>query len=686
MRRFAPSLAAFTLVVSMPALASVAWAHGGRYQPPAGEVPEGSRDPSDPPPPPDGGPPSTPGGGNPDGPTTGGGGTSGPTTGGGTGGGPGNGGGPQGPPPTTGSGGPAGPKTGGRGPGGAKAAGFGSWMFWWAANKDELLQVKRAVMVMQRGTITGTGFGTPAKSGIRSVTDEAIHNSVVPALRKLMADDAENFHVRSAAELGLAKIGDADSVATLRRMAANEQRVLHREVEETASLALGVMQRDDAETRAFLMDVVRDQAKDASYARPFSAVSLGLLGDANDRERAAVSALVAVIARKEPGADIKPACLMGLGLLGDDAAIPELLAMVRDGKAAAKGAVELTQIETAYAVAALGKIGRPGLAAPGEDSCVLDEVIRIVDKHDAKGVTDVRRSAVVALGQIGPQCTAKQQRHVVEALRRVLDADVEEQQRDFALISLARIGAAKDADAALRRDLVAVIGKAMEKGKGQVPAFAAMALGLVGRTISTEGGTPEEGIRAPLRERFAEGGDPQLRGAFALASGLARDPLAAPALLATLSDRGSDKRVRGWCALALGLIRDPAAVPAIRETLKVETDRDLRVQAAMAAGLLGDAAVVEDLVAVIRSSESTNYELGSAALAVAQIGDERAIAALLDVATDTQKRYADLTRGLAVVALGQIGDRREVPVLARVATDVNYRAHVPAITELLTIL
>jgi HEAT repeat protein len=683
MRRLGPSLAAFTLVVSLPALASVASAHGGRYIPPAGEVPEGSRPTEDPPPPPEGGPPSTPGGDNPGGPTTGGPDPSGPST---PGGGPAGGGAPQGPGPNTGGGAPQGPKTGGRGPAAAKSPGLGSWMFWWAANKDELLRVKRAVIATQRGTITGASFGAPAKGGVRTVTDEAIRTSIVPALRKLLADESEHFHVRSAAELGLAKIGDADSVEALRRMAANEGRVLHREVEETAALALGVMQRDDAGTCAFLIDVVRDQAKDASFARPFSAVSLGLLGDANDREHAATSAMVAVIARKEAGADVKPACLMGLGLLGDEAAIPELLWMVLNGKAAAAGSVELTQIETAYAVAALGKIGRAGVGTGDDGTCVLDEIVRIVDKYEAKGVTDVRRSAVIALGQIGPKCTAKQQRRVVDTLRRLLDAEVEEQQRDFALISLARIGATPGVDGALRRDVVAAVGKVMEKSKGQTPAFAAMALGLVGRAVVAEGRTPEEDIRAPLRERFSGNGDPQIRGAYALASGLTQDPLAVPAMLAALKDRGTDKRVRGWCALALGLIGDRTAVDAVRDTLRTEADRDLRVQVAMAAGLLGDATVVEDLVTVVRNPDSSNYELGSAALALGQIGDERAVAALLDIATDTERRYADLTRGLAIVALGQIGDRRDVPVLSRVWTDVNYRAHVPAITELLTIL
>jgi HEAT repeat protein len=238
----------------------------------------------------------------------------------------------------------------------------------------------------------------------------------------------------------------------------------------------------------------------------------------------------------------------------------------------------------------------------------------------------------------------------------------------------------------MRRDVTATIRKVMEKGQGQTPAFAAVALGLVGRAVAAEGGTPEEDICAPLRKQFAEPGDPQTRGAFALGSGLAQDRLAADTLRATLLDNGADKRVRGWCALALGLIGDHSSVDAVRKTLKTEADRELRVQVATAAGLLADATVIDDLAAVIKSPDSSNYELGSAALALGQIGDERAVAALLEIATDTEKRYADVTRGLAVVALGQIGDRRDVPVLSRIATDVNYRAHVPAITELLSIL
>src|SRR5256885_514169 len=83
----------------------------------------------------------------------------------------------------------------------------------------------------------------------------------------------------SAAELGLAKIGDESIVDTLKKMAVNESKSYHREVQETAGLALGLLQKDTPEIRGFLIELVKDTKYDASFLRPFSAISLGLLGD-----------------------------------------------------------------------------------------------------------------------------------------------------------------------------------------------------------------------------------------------------------------------------------------------------------------------------------------------------------------------------------------------------------------------
>ena len=705
MRRILTTAAAVALVAS-PGMVSEAFAHGGSYRGPAGEVPPDSREPSDPPPPPEGGGPQTPGGENPGGPTTGGPDAGGPSTpsGGGSGGGPSTGGGGGG--PSTGGGGSGGPSTGG-GPGkrGGKGAGYEDWTFWWNYNKDEILQLKSAVKRMQKGVMTGGPMGKKGGSSqpIRSATDAAIQEQIVPVLRQFMDAKEISFHIQSAAELGLAKIGDTSIIETLKKMALNGTapsgpgqtgastgKVYHREVEESAALAFGLLQQDTPEIRSFLIDIVKDPKRDGTYTRPFAAISLGLLGAKNDKDGASLTALIEVVSKKETGQDVKPACLTAIGLLGNDAAVPELLTMVQTGKSSLKGAEPLSENDMPYAIAALGKLGKTGLDDPTKTNAVVDEIIRISDPKESKNDkykygTNDRRSAAIALGQLGPLVReAKAWKKVLDALKNLAEDAQDTQEKNFAIISLGRIGATRDVDEKMRGETIGILKNLLEKEKGLSPTFAALALGLIGREFSEEGKpAPEEEIRAPIRKKFESEKEAKSRGAYAVASGLVRDPLAIESLKSTLANKSEDKRLRGYCALALGMIGAAESLDAIKSAL-ADPDKDIRVQTAMAAGLMGDASVIEPIVAILMDKESSNYELGSAALALGQIGDERAIKELVRIAGD--EKYQDLTRALATVSLGQIGDRRDIPTLARVATDINYRAHVAAITELLTIL
>ena len=696
MRRILTTAATLALVTSAPGFVASAFAHGGSYRGPAGEVPPDSREPSDPPPPPEGGGPQTPGGAPGGGPTTGGPDAGGPSTPGGGGSGPGTGGGPSGPPPSGGGGGGAPTTGGGKGRSAAKGAGYEDWTFWWNYNKDEILQLKSAVKRMNRGPTTSGGAGgfgkrSSGSTAIRTATDESIQRDIVPLLRTMLEDKEISFHIQSAAELGLAKIGDESIVDTLKKMAMDDGKTYHREVRESAGLAFGLLQKDTDDIRTFLIDVMKESSKDDTFLRPFSALSLGLLGDKNDKDAKTWNAMIEVLSRKEPKGDIKPSCLVAAGMLQNPAAVPELLAIVQNGKTSTKGSEGLDDNVVAYAIGALGKIGQPGIAdKPGQETAVLDELFKILDDKAKKGrSSNERRSAAIALGQIGPVCAdAKVQKKVMDTLKSLAEDAQDTQEKNFAIIALGRMGASKTCAENLRADMIKTLRNELDKGKGLTPPFAALALGLIGRTYSDEGKNPDDEIRKPIREKFAEGGEPKSRGAYAVASGLARDPLAVEAMTKVLKDPGSDKRVRGYCAVGLGMIGQDAAgaAEAIKSVLKDDNDRELRVQTAMAAGLLGDASVIESVVTILKDKDASNYELGSAALALGQIGDERAIGALVDIAKDTEKRYPDLTRALATVALGQIGDRRDVPTLARVATDINYRASVAAITELLTIL
>lgn len=690
MRLILTTVAAAALVTMAPGLVGSAFAHGGAYRGPAGEVPPDSREPSDPPPPPEGGGPGTPGGDTGGGPTTGGGDVGGgPTTGGG-GGGPPSGGGGGGAPPSGGGGG--GPTTGG-GPGrraGAKGPGYEDWTFWWNYNKDELLNLKQVIKKNQRGAPTGSGahaLGGRGGSGsaVLTATDAAIRKDIIPALTDLLDQKDLNFDIQSAAELALAKIGDQRIVPKLKEIARNEKSAYNKVVEESAALAFGLLQQDTPEVREFLIEMVQDQKRDASFVRPFSAISLGLLGSKNDKDGAVPQALFKVLVGKESGQNIKSTCLVAMGLLENDAQCERLLEILKNGKdPSEKGAEELDDNEMAFVVQALGKIGRPGLDKPGQETAIADAVTGLL--NDKKTAVNVRRSAAIALGQLAKKADAKVQKKLYTAAKGVAaDAD-DAQERHFGIIALGRIGALEGVDKEVRADCIKTLGFHLEKGKSLTPTFAAMGLGLIGRAqLDANERVDEETIRKPLRDRFAETKQARDRGAFAIASGLVRDPLAVKPLIEALNDKGLDAKLRGYAALSLGMINDPGAKDAIRNALTNDSDRELRVQTAMAAGLMGDANVVADLVKILQSGEESQYILGSVALALGQIGDERAIAPLIEIAKD-DKKYPDLTRALATVALGQIGDRRDTPVLARVATDINYRAHVPALTELLTIL
>lgn len=689
MRLVITTAAALALVTCVPGTLETAHAHGGAYRGPAGEIPPNSREPSDPPPPSSGNGPTTPGGRG-TGPSTGGSLGSGPTTG-GSGGGRG---------PATGSG----PSTGGSpfggagtggAPvgGGASGPGYEDWTFWWNFNKDPFLRLRDAVRSRDRGVRSRSWLHRSGKkqggSRIVTATDAAIRNRIVPALRAMLEDRELDFDIQSAAALALAKIGDPEVVPYLRRMALNQREKgrYHPIVVESAALAFGVLQKDDDEIRELLMELVVDRDRNASLVRPFAAVSLGLLPGGDEGVSEGVSqVLLDVIARKESKQDVKPACLLALGLRGDDAVVADLLHMLEKGRARQKGAVKLSDTDLSYAVGALGRIGAPGTAQ--DPKAVVRALIERSDarRHKHK---NLRRSAVIALAQVAPQCDVATQKSIVSTLFRVVEDGKDASECNFAMISLGRLGAARDVDAGVRNRTIKLLQRQVTSAR---PAalkrpFAALALGLVGRGIVDAGGTvPEDEIRAPLREGFAQTRSPRARGAFAVASGLVRDPLATESLLAVFEDRGNDDRLRGYCALALGMIGDASANDAIVAVLsdEDENDRNLRVQTSVAAGLIGDGRAIAPLVEILDSAVG-QYELGSAALSLGQIGDERAIDPLLDIATGKHDHPA-LTRALATVALGQLGDRSELPVLSTVAEDLNYRAHVRALAELLTIL
>lgn len=171
---------------------------------------------------------------------------------------------------------------------------------------------------------------------------------------------------------------------------------------------------------------------------------------------------------------------------------------------------------------------------------------------------------------------------------------------------------------------------------------------------------------------------------------------------AKLQDK--DSKVRDQAMQELMKLKDPKSLPALHEVMKGD-DIDLRSQAALLLGNIGDASSVPHLVAGIdwkagagrdkkgRAAATANERIGKALGAIAPAGDEKAVEALKRLAASPHENtqlgavwalgqlkavaavqdLIDIADGHAnnymvknaVIALGEIADEKAVPVLVK---------------------
>jgi HEAT repeat protein len=664
---------ALTLLWTFGSAVKVASAHGGAYRGPAGEVPPDSRDPKDPQPPPDtpGTPTDPPGPGDgtepPGGPGTD---PGDPPDDGGT---------PN--PPPTAPGGPDAPS----GPGGISTPGggrraapppmsFENWLFWWAYNKDRILNLKAAVKKRESkiATTSSTVFfgGSAGNNQKERPTVTAIREKIVPALVDVVKNKSIHADIRGGALIALARAAPGREYVSTYFEVAKHKSGEDKVVQESAIIALGILQIKDAEIRDFLIELV-DNKDYPMRGRCFAMIALGLL---QDNDPAVFEALERRLDGSEVHQDIPVCALLTLGLIGDSKKVPDLMEWVKTGKI---GNFKMKDQERAWVVSALGKTGDPQ---------ALDVVAKVLRQ---KG-RFAKRSAAIALGQITPQAEPKTQQEYVLQLVKFHSKENDLTAKNFALISLGRIAAAEGVTEKVRGDIIKYLkGEAYKNGnKVSERPFAVLAMGLVGLGKATSaddkyelGELVREGL-APLK------GDKVALGAYAISLGMIGHKPAVPLLIKILNDRGLEKKLRGSAAMALGLIGDNKASDAIISALKEREDRDLRVQTAVAAGLLGEPDAVKILVDILDDPKASQFVLGSVALALGQIGDADAVSPLLKILEPEKGNgtYPDLTRALVAVALGQLSDRRDIRVLSNISEDINYRASVSALDEILTIL
>ncbi len=697
--------------VALVYLSPDALAHGGQFRGPGGAVPPGLREPTDPTPPPPPPPTSAPPTTTPSDPA-------------------------QPPPPTTPSQPPApappttlpdNPQAPAKRP---SQPSFDQWVFWWNNNNDDILNLKAAIYGL-RGTFA-SGLGQLGdtrgnKTDATRPTEKQVKDVLIPALLWAM-DHKNNLHpdVESAAYIALAKV--TDDPAHFKKIMegvykdGQPNKEVDQIVRESAALSLGLIRRADPtrqfvakdldQVREFLFTAFEDDAL-ATQTRAFAALSLGLLGDqptaqgttsagggglfyapdASSTSLATTTGRLWALLHKEYKDEDLPVCLMlALSLQKPETVTQDMVTELRDCALRGKfNKAEVKDTLASYAALAVGRLG-----STKDDIAGMVQAMTI---HQTG--LNTKRSAAIALGQLGKRVDGADRADVVSKLWKGYNEVKEDSTRNFAIMSMAYV-LCKDVEAQ-RTDVLQAKGvkvadellKIAQEGNYRQRPYGALAIGLVSAKI---GDKTEIQEYATFRGRavaiLLEGVedlklDKRGRAAFAIGLGLVQEPSAIRKLLPILQNREEDKELRGYAAVALGMIGTTNAevVKALSEALKERSSEELRQQTAIGLGLLQSPTTVPFLLKELEEAESANIA-GQIVLALAKIGDATTIKPLVDIlkpeAGKTPK--PDITRALACAGLGLIGDLEMIPSLSRLSKDINYRASPPAIREVLTIL
>lgn len=648
-------------------LGSDALGHGGQYRGPSDTVPPNLGGGGDTTPPGNPGGPGTPGPGAPT--TTGG--KAGPATGGG--------------PNIPGAAGGGGFRstTGGASRRRGGAEGFERWEFWWEHNKEPFLNLKNrmgdsAVVSESPGFFTGRGRKQAALSNNRPTVDD-IKNRIVPELRKLL--DESNSDVVDSAALAIPRMvrkEDAkDEVELLKATLGHNQKTAR----EAATLGLGVLGSSDAvETLKELMNdtqagrtLTKQGGEVEDLVRAFAAASLGLIGSP-----AVIDDLKNVIndQRLNSKRDLKAMAILALGLMPEnhEAIVPFLQGLMTDRS--------MDRFVKAQAPIALGRLqGRlHGSEASPAARAALTQCLELF--MDDKTDDDLNRSLAVCLGQLAEIGD----RQVIDALLDAIDKRTDDQTRHFAIMALAQIGGrdgeigdpSKNAEEHARL-LNFFLGELTKPKKVTHQPFGALGLAIYART------QPEKAQDAgdKILEQFNRTNNPSYKGAMAVALGLLNHKQAQEAVWTEFED-SRDQPLRGYLAVSLGLMRATGKAEAIRSLILTKgLEPSFRLQLARGLGLMGDTEAVKTLVDYLKTAETT-AESSTSAQALGLIGDRSAVDPLLEIIRNTSN--VDLQRAFSAVALGIIGEKEDLPWNYVFSVNSNYRAKVPALSEILDIL
>lgn len=326
---------------------------------------------------------------------------------------------------------------------------------------------------------------------------------------------------------------------------------------------------------AMLLDYMADQRRHTRL-RAQAAIPLARLTQQSNEEhqRIVTESLLGALDPKEKAApEIKQACVLALGVLGDgdddalDQAIVEAL-----GKEVVRG----DRLSRPFALVALAKAaGDLGNHANSGKS--LSKAQSLLLKQMTTGKNGMDAWASIALGVLGR--TLAENKQVV----------------------------AQEVAQGLRQSL------ASAKTSDEVAA-ASLALGLLRDNASAEA----------MIQKLQKVTEPSQRACVALALGLTSSPAAREPLLATLSNAKNDSDEFRHLAIGARLLGERSSVARVADAARSAADPLTKAGLLSTLGVMGDAAGVAPLVAAVLDKSQTEEVRAAAAAALGELCDGHA--------------------------------------------------------------
>jgi HEAT repeat protein len=510
----------------------------------------------------------------------------------------------------------------------------------------------------------------------------------VDALANTLGDSG--WEMRRAAVQALGGIEDSRAVNAI----VGSLRDTHARVRESASDALTRNASSDVTVLAAALDGADDQTRerlvtilgntgDARAVEPLIAAFRD--GSGNVRSAAgqsleklgglAVDSLL--LSLKDPDEEVRRHSATTLGNIGDARALGPLVDALGDGDWSVRraSAEALGKLGDAQAVDALtgvltGDVDEDVSAAAATALGLLrDEraVAPLMESLNQESWT-LRRAVIGALGNIGGSAVDR----LVASL-----GNMDDSVREAAVEILGDIGdtivnplidVLRDGDASERRAAAIELGEARESQAvdALIDALANADEGVRSAASTALGQIGDERAAEPLVTMLDDSSE-SVRDSAISALVMTGAP-AVPALLASLES--SEAAVLEASASVLGQIGDTRAVRPLFALLNND-ERSVRMAAAHALSSFGGR-VFNALAAALEGEDERIRE--AVAVALGEIGDERAVKPLLDALKSSKDRNAQLAAARALGSIGRSGIDTLIAELGNVFWDVRFAA------------